>query len=54
MKNLLYILSFLLFQIASAQVTIIIEELPKDTPKEATIFISGDFEGWSGGHKDYQ
>ncbi|WP_282069382.1 TIM-barrel domain-containing protein [Olleya namhaensis] len=54
MKNLLYILSFLLFQIASAQVTIIIEELPKDTPKEATIFISGDFEGWSGGHKNYQ
>ncbi len=54
MKNLLYILSFLLFQVTVAQVTIIIEELPKDTPKETTIFISGDFEGWSGGHKDYQ
>ncbi|AUC83574.1 TIM-barrel domain-containing protein [Lacinutrix sp. Bg11-31] len=54
MKNLLYILSFLLFQVTVAQVTIIIDELPKDTPKEATIFISGDFEGWSGGHKDYQ
>ncbi|WP_292946834.1 TIM-barrel domain-containing protein [Olleya sp. UBA1516] len=54
MKKILYILSFLLFQFTFAQVTIIVEELPKDTPKEASIFISGDFEGWSGGHKDYQ
>ncbi|MEL0643818.1 TIM-barrel domain-containing protein [Olleya sp. Ti.3.14] len=54
MKNLLYILSFLLFQFTFAQVTIVVEELPKDTPQDASIFISGDFEGWSGGHKDYQ
>ncbi len=54
MKKILYILSFLLFQVTVAQVTIIIDELPKDTPKDASLFISGDFEGWSGGHKDYQ
>ncbi|WP_452225098.1 TIM-barrel domain-containing protein [Lacinutrix chionoecetis] len=54
MKQLIYILSFLLFQVTVAQVTIIVEELPEDTPKDASIFISGDFEGWSGGHKDYQ
>ncbi len=54
MKQLIYILSFLLFQVTVAQVTIILEALPDDTPKEASIFISGDFEGWSGGHKDYQ
>ncbi len=38
----------------SAQVTMVIEELPKNTPKDAAIFISGDFEGWSGGKKAYQ
>lgn len=54
MKNIIYILSFLLFQVTVAQVTIIIDELPEDTPKDASLFISGDFEGWSGGHKDYQ
>jgi len=54
MKKLIYILFFLLFQVTVAQVTIIVEALPNDTPKDASIFISGDFEGWSGGHKDYQ
>lgn len=54
MKNLLYILFFLLFQFTFAQVTIIVDELPEDTPKDASIFVSGDFEGWSGGNKDYQ
>ncbi|WP_452232388.1 TIM-barrel domain-containing protein [Lacinutrix sp. MEBiC02595] len=54
MKNIIYILSFLLFQIASGQVTIIVEALPKETPKNASIFIAGDFEGWSGGKKEYQ
>lgn len=54
MKQLIYILSFLLFQVTVAQVTIIVEVLPNDTPKDASIFISGDFEGWSGGYKDYQ
>ncbi|RAJ18182.1 TIM-barrel domain-containing protein [Olleya aquimaris] len=54
MKNIIFILSFLLVQVTVAQVTIIVEELPEDTPKDASIFISGDFEGWSGGHKDYQ
>ncbi|WGD35478.1 TIM-barrel domain-containing protein [Olleya sp. YS] len=54
MKNIIYILSFLLVQVTIAQVTIIVDGLPEDTPKDASIFISGDFEGWSGGHKDYQ
>lgn len=54
MKQFTYILSFLLFQVTFAQVTLIVEALPEDTPKDASIFISGDFEGWSGGYKDYQ
>lgn len=44
---------FIAFQM-SAQVTIIVEEVPEYTPDNATIFISGNFEGWSGGQKQYQ
>ena len=39
---------------AFAQVTILVEELPKETPENASIFISGNFEGWTGGNKKYQ
>lgn len=38
----------------SAQVTIIVDQVPENTPKNATVFISGDFEGWSGGKKEHQ
>lgn len=38
----------------SAQVTITVEQLPKGTPENASLFISGDFEGWSGGKEEYQ
>jgi alpha-glucosidase len=54
MKYFIYILSFLLFQVTNAQVTIVVEDLPEGTSKNASIFISGDFEGWSGGKKEYQ
>ncbi|MDO6622430.1 glycoside hydrolase family 31 protein [Oceanihabitans sp. 1_MG-2023] len=54
MKNIIYILIFFIGFQLSAQVTIIVEALPEDTPKDASVFISGDFEGWSGGNKDYQ
>ena len=54
MKQLTYILCLLLFQTTFAQVTIVVEQVPKETPENASIFISGDFEGWSGGQKAYQ
>ncbi|WP_299158481.1 TIM-barrel domain-containing protein [uncultured Tenacibaculum sp.] len=54
MKKLLNILFILIGLNISAQVTIIVDELPNKTPKEASIFISGSFEGWSGGKKEYQ
>ncbi len=38
----------------TAQVTIIINELPADTPDDASIYMSGDFEGWTGGLEDYK
>tara|TARA_R110002126_G_scaffold291415_2_gene452234 strand:+ start:736 stop:4221 length:3486 start_codon:yes stop_codon:yes gene_type:complete len=37
-----------------SQVTIIVKDVPKDTPKEASIYISGDFEGWTGGNEKYK
>ena len=38
----------------AAQVTILVEKVPSNTAKDASIFISGNFEGWSGGKKEYQ
>ncbi|HLT32343.1 MAG TPA: alpha/beta hydrolase-fold protein, partial [Aquaticitalea sp.] len=39
---------------AFAQVTIVVNQLPENTPNEASVFISGDFEGWSGGQTAFQ
>lgn len=56
MKKSAFLLLFvmLLSWSLSAQVTLVIKELPKNTPKDASIYVSGDFEGWSGGKKEYQ
>ena len=42
------------FQKTFAQVTFVIEELPENTLQNGNVFISGDFEGWSGGQAAYQ
>lgn len=39
---------------AKAQVTFQVDEVPVNTPSDATLFISGSFEGWSGGAAAYQ
>ncbi|WP_369412172.1 TIM-barrel domain-containing protein [Hanstruepera marina] len=54
MKKPLYILFLFLFQSAFAQVTFIIEELPEIHDAEKGIYISGNFEGWSGGNESYK
>ena len=54
MKQLLYILFFFMFQATFAQVTFVIEELPEIHEDEKGIFISGNFEGWSGGNAAYK
>jgi alpha-glucosidase (family GH31 glycosyl hydrolase) len=47
-------LLFLIFSFnCLSQVTIVLKDIPKDTPKEPSIFISGDFEGWTGGNEKY-
>ena len=36
------------------QITLIVEEIPAKTPSTDGIYISGDFEGWSGGQEAYK
>ncbi len=54
MKQIIYILIVLLFQTAHTQVTFLVNELPENTPENASIYISGDFEGWTGGQESYK
>lgn len=37
-----------------SQVTFVVENLPENTPKNVSIYISGDFEGWTGGQDKYK
>ncbi len=45
---------FLCMHGITAQVTIVVNKLPEDTPDNAPIFVSGDFEDWTGGQEQYQ
>ena len=54
MKVLLLILTLFFGLNLMAQVTIVVDEIPEDTPKEASIFISGGFEDWTGGQDQYK
>ena len=54
MKQIVCIIVLLIGFNLSAQVTIVVETLPENTPTDASVFISGDFEGWSGGKEDYK
>ncbi|NNC51238.1 MAG: hypothetical protein HKO01_11965, partial [Flaviramulus sp.] len=54
MKQIVNILIVLVFYSGFAQVTFVVDKIPKETPKDASIFISGDFEGWTGGQEKYQ
>lgn len=53
MTRIACILCLLIAFSVSAQVTIIVEEVPEHTPENTAIFISGNFEGWTGGQKQY-
>ncbi|GGG40147.1 TIM-barrel domain-containing protein [Bizionia arctica] len=54
MKNFACFLGLLIGFNSLAQVTIVVDEFPENTPENATVFISGNFDGWSGGKKEYQ
>lgn len=53
-KNWLICLFFLTAINAFAQVTFIVNEFPENTPDVSSIYISGDFEGWSGGREEFK
>jgi len=46
-RILLIFTLFLLSTVAKSQITFIIESLPSTTPEEDTIYIAGNFNGWS-------
>ncbi len=54
MKSALFIICFLISGMSLCQVTFIIDKLPDDHNYNNNIFISGDFEGWSGGKVQYK
>ncbi len=54
MKYLFQNIIFIIFPVLmSAQVTFIINKIPDNTPENAAIYISGNFEGWTGGQEKY-
>lgn len=48
-KQILRVVLVIFFQNLSAQVTFIVNDFPEITSKDQSIYISGDFENWSGG-----
>ena len=52
--RIVIILITLFFQKSYSQVTFLIDKIPENAPKDVSIYISGDFEGWSGGQENYK
>jgi len=49
-----FIICGLICQIAIGQVTFIVNQLPENHDYSKSIYISGDFEGWSGGSDQFR
>ena len=54
MKSALFIICFLISEILFCQVTFVINKLPDNHNYNDNIYISGDFEGWSGGKDQFK
>ncbi len=55
MRHILFIiLNFLIILPINSQVTFVVNELPDNHDHESSIYISGDFEGWTGGIETYK
>lgn len=54
MKNYVFIICLTLAQLLSAQITFVINELPENHDYSESIYISGDFEGWTGGQENFK
>lgn len=48
------IIFLFIFQSTYSQVTFIVDDIPKTTPKFSGIYISEDFENWTGGQEKYK
>ena len=53
-KKIFFYIGFLCLQNIFGQVVFVVNNLPENTPKNASIYISGGFEGWSGGSEKYK
>ncbi|MDC9723751.1 MAG: alpha/beta hydrolase-fold protein [Urechidicola sp.] len=53
-KKLPLLICFFLIQISFGQVTFVIDSIPENTPKNSDIYITGDFEGWTGGQEKFK
>lgn len=51
---LLFIVYFIVTITAMGQKTVVLDTIPENTPAADEIFISGDFEGWTGGQNNYR
>ncbi len=54
MRSFFILFLFAISQVGLAQVTFVINELPDEHDYSQSIYISGSFEGWTGGSKDYK
>jgi predicted alpha/beta superfamily hydrolase len=53
MRSVLALFVMWIPAMGTAQVTFHVTDIPANTPDEATLYISGDFEGWTGGDDAY-
>ena len=44
----------LISSVINAQLTIVVDEIPANTPEDPQIFVAGDFQGWDPGNPTYQ
>lgn len=54
MPKLFFIINFFILQNLVGQVTFVIKSIPENTKENSLIYISGDFEEWTGGQEKYQ
>ncbi|MBT8253681.1 MAG: phosphonate ABC transporter ATP-binding protein, partial [Bacteroidia bacterium] len=54
MKRFSFLIACFVFQLSVGQVTFVINDLPEDHDFDQSIYISGDFEEWSGGKEDFK
>ena len=54
MRNLFLLVGILLTQLGTAQLTIIVDQIPANTPAGAEVFIAGNFQNWNPGDQAYK